>query len=90
VNTDGEPCAGCEVFPKATGPSDRFPSRVTTDKDGAFRIEGLMPGVAYRLPFWEIKRGRVVGDGFIGEELTLKAGEIRDLGPVTGRLRGKE
>jgi hypothetical protein len=63
---------------------------LTTDKDGAFRIEGLMPGVAYRLPFWEIKQGRVVGDGVIAEDLTLKEGESRDLGNVTGRpLRDK-
>ena len=48
------------------------------DKDGRFRIEGLVPGVAYTLDV--VQNGQPAGHVFAG--LTLKAGETRDLGDV--------
>jgi RNA polymerase sigma factor (sigma-70 family) len=50
-----------------------------TDADGKFRIEGLLPGLSYSatvLPPEQRYRGAIF------EELSLKAGETRDLGKV--------
>jgi RNA polymerase sigma factor (sigma-70 family) len=49
-----------------------------TDKDGRFRVEGLVPGVAYTLDV--MQNGQPAGHVFAS--LTLKAGETRDLGDV--------
>ena len=88
VNADGEALAGCPVFPSAAEPSAHHPMRVTTEKDGNFRIEGLIPGVKYGLAYWEAKGNRIVATGTIANDLTLKPGETRDLGRVTGRPHG--
>jgi RNA polymerase sigma factor (sigma-70 family) len=56
----------------------------TTDKDGKFRIEGLVPGLKYHL---------TAMDGFkvlneLAKGVTVKAGETKDLGDVA--LKGGE
>jgi RNA polymerase sigma factor (sigma-70 family) len=53
------------------------------DKDGKFRIEGLVPGVRYDMG---ARVGtRVVGDVF--RDLTLRPGETKDLGDVQLKLQ---
>jgi hypothetical protein len=88
VNADGEAYANCPVFPQAAKPSPQYPPQAQTDKDGNFRVEGMIPGVKYGLGYWEAKGNRIVATGTIAKDLTLKAGETRDLGRVTGRLDG--
>ena len=55
-----------------------MPEHVKTDADGRFRLEGLAPGLTYEL--------QILGNGgFYGavfKDLTIKAGETRDLGDV--------
>jgi len=62
VSLDGKPLADLELvapttaaqaaptmMPKADLNAGSFPSGPRTDKDGRFRIEGLAPGLNYRL-----------------------------------------
>jgi RNA polymerase sigma factor (sigma-70 family) len=53
-------------------------SEFQTDRDGRFRVEGLVPGVAYTLDV--VRNGKGLGHVFAG--LNVKAGETRDLGDV--------
>src|SRR5262249_27079513 len=69
----GEPLPGVEVSCRA---GNAYP-----DKDGRFRIEGLTPGRDYTL--YVSKEG--LGLEFVGggpKDLTLKAGETKDLGDL--------
>ncbi len=52
------------------------PLRATTDRDGRFRIAGIIPGTAYWLQTSE-------GKFFNHDFWTPKAGEIKDLGDIT-------
>jgi hypothetical protein len=90
LSADGEPCAGSIVDPIAADRSLAYPPsmQLKTDKDGTFRIEGMMPGVKYQLRYAHVSPdGSIEGNGMgnIAEGVTLKAGETRDLGNVTGR-----
>jgi RNA polymerase sigma factor (sigma-70 family) len=90
LGADGEPCAGTFVNPMAGDRSLAYPPQmqVKTDKDGTFRVEGLVPGVKYQLHYAHISpEGRIEAKdlGVIAEDLILKEGESRDLGNVTGR-----
>jgi hypothetical protein len=92
VNADGEPYGGSLVNPISSERSIDYPlqMRVKTDKDGTFRVEGMVPGVKYRLDYAHVSAGgRIEGKdmGIIVDGLTLKAGESLDLGNVTGRPR---
>jgi hypothetical protein len=55
-----------------------LPSPIKTDKDGRFRVAGLVPGLKYSLRLWNGKR--IVG--YPVKDATIKAGEIKDLGDV--------
>src|SRR5262249_22131259 len=50
-----------------------------TDRDGRLRIEGVIPGLKIGLQVW--KSPRIVDKQLVGE-LTLEAGEVKDLGDV--------
>jgi hypothetical protein len=50
----------------------------STDQDGRFRIEGLVPGLKYNL---SVVNGNVL-TGTVFEDLTTKPGESKDLGDV--------
>jgi hypothetical protein len=54
------------------------PLRATTDKDGRFRIDGIIPGTAY----WLQTSG---GQFFNRDFWTPKAGELKDLGDITAQ-----
>jgi RNA polymerase sigma factor (sigma-70 family) len=90
VTGDGGPCAGSLINPATADRSISYPMsmQIKTDKDGTFRVEGMVPGVKYQLDYAHVSAGgRIFGKdmGTIFEDLTLKAGETRDLGKVTGR-----
>jgi RNA polymerase sigma factor (sigma-70 family) len=84
LKPDGEPLRGVEVSLSARATPDGLghsvlPRRVEPGPDGAFRIEGLAPGLTYSLSV--VRRGYVLPP--VGAEvppLTLKAGETKDLG----------
>jgi RNA polymerase sigma factor (sigma-70 family) len=92
VNADGEPCAGTYVNPMAGDRHIAYPpqNQIKTDKDGTFRVAGMVPGVNYQLHYAHISaEGRIEAKdlGIIAEDLILKEGESRDLGSVTGHPR---
>ncbi len=69
------------------GSVDHWPFRVTTDRVGRFRVEGLVPGLRYRLSL-ETAEGAV--NLLRGPEVApLKAGEDRDLGDVVATVPGE-
>jgi RNA polymerase sigma factor (sigma-70 family) len=64
--------------------NNHHPQSVLTDAEGRFRIGGLVPGLYY------VARVRLKGKMYPGEafrDLSLKAGETRDLGDVKPRTR---
>jgi hypothetical protein len=64
-----------EPYVSANGEFSR-PLRATTDRDGRFRIDGVIPGAAYWL---QTSEGRFFNRDF----WTPKAGEAKDLGNIT-------
>ncbi len=90
VNADDEPYAGSIISPVASDLSIGYPPsmQIRTNNDGSFRIEGMLPGIKYQLQYAHVSSGgRIEGKdtGIITKELTLKEGETRALGNVTGR-----
>ena len=55
-----------------------LPSPIKTDKDGRFRVSGLVPGLKYSLNVW--KDGAIIGQP--AKDVIIKAGETRDLGDI--------
>ena len=53
-----------------------------TDKDGRFRISGLVPGLKYNLKVF--KDGRFVGN--VAADVSTRAGEVKELGDFTVEL----
>jgi len=85
VDAGGLPQAGAQMkwYRPIEGGDSRFekgslPSRIKTDKDGRFRVAGLVPGLKYSL---YLSNGRVVA-GWPVKDATIKAGEVKDLGDV--------
>jgi hypothetical protein len=81
VGADGRPRAGVQLEvsfrPKAwqwQSWVDYSPKGITTDQDGRFRVEALLPGCDFRLS--DDKGELPFGDG-------LRSGETKDLGDVT-------
>jgi RNA polymerase sigma factor (sigma-70 family) len=84
VGADGKPQAGVELEvtfqPKGWGSRFNYlPAPVKTDREGRFRVEGLLPGYEFRL---SDTRGELRVGG------ALRAGQATDLGDV--RLKAKE
>jgi hypothetical protein len=55
-----------------------LPSNINTDKDGRFRVSGLVPGLKYTLTAWKDSRfaGRAI------EDVSIGAGEVKELGDI--------
>jgi RNA polymerase sigma factor (sigma-70 family) len=51
----------------------------TTDKDGIFRIEGLVPGLKYLL---SVAKGTEFLTGYTRDDLTIESGKVKDLGEL--------
>jgi RNA polymerase sigma factor (sigma-70 family) len=81
VDANGQPRPGVALgFPYGawTGPdAGTHPETFQTDTAGRFRIDGLVPGFKYRLGLVQ-GGGEVTGHVF--RDLTVKPGEIRELG----------
>ena len=85
VDAGGLPQAGAQMkwYRPMEGGDSRFgkgslPSPIKTDKDGRFRVAGLVPGLKYSL---YLTNGSVVA-GWPVKGATIKAGEVKDLGDV--------
>jgi hypothetical protein len=90
MDESGEPLAGVALsFVHSISAEENVRSKVglsprnniTTDKDGKFRIDGLVPGMTYTVVN---VRGLAVR-GTIARDVSVKSGEVKDLGEV--RLR---
>jgi hypothetical protein len=78
VDAEGKPRAGVELevkfHPKGWGNwLDYSPEPITTDREGRFRIEALLPGIEYRLSD---------GQGVVPFGGTLRSGQTKDLEDV--------
>jgi hypothetical protein len=82
LDEDGEPRAGVELLGKnVDGNFYGFFGGQKTDKDGRFKIEGIMPGVKVGLA--TSKPATITGT--VVEQITLKPGETKDLGDVKSK-----
>jgi hypothetical protein len=89
VNRAGKPLADAAVLLSTlddavreinTQLKQRVPVEVQTDKEGRFRIEGIVPETKFRLAFVH-GRAFVVAEPPIGDK-QVKSGETLDLGDV--------
>ena len=58
-----------------------------TDKDGKFRLEGLVPGLKY---FLNVKNATEFLTGYTREDLSVESGKTKDLGDLKGKPATKE
>jgi protocatechuate 3,4-dioxygenase beta subunit len=95
VDGDGQPIAGAQVkvgyrgtqgigVPSSGGrPMDE---RIVTDRDGRFRLDGLIPGLPAAVFF--LKNGAPLTSGDKLDNLDVRPGELKDLGDITARPFG--
>ncbi|MHB1561027.1 MAG: hypothetical protein ACYC61_26540, partial [Isosphaeraceae bacterium] len=75
----GDPARGVLPTDRRTDPR--------TDREGRFRVEGLVPGQEYSAT--AVSRDPTVGNlGLAIDHVVLKPGEVRDLGDIRPRERG--
>jgi hypothetical protein len=93
VGADGRPRAGIAFLPEIMGKArlgggkiGHWPYRITTDREGQFRVEAIVPGLRYRLTL-ENTSGVSTDTGPI--VTPLKPGETRDLGDVAAIIPGE-
>jgi RNA polymerase sigma factor (sigma-70 family) len=93
LEEDGQPVAGAEVYPLYSSPAgqqlnksqDRYPLP-RTDKEGRFRLEGVVPGLSTGLGF---RKGRqMLMPEKQTEVKTPDPGQTLDLGDVRTKSRG--
>jgi RNA polymerase sigma factor (sigma-70 family) len=94
ITPEGKPAADGELIALITEPmatpgkpmidltmGSFHENRIRPDKDGNFRIEGLIPGLKYKLGFIKGNYLYKLG-GSAAEKLAIKAGETKKLGDV--------
>jgi RNA polymerase sigma factor (sigma-70 family) len=94
VNADGKPASDGEIIalmgepmaepgkPKVNLTMGSFSTnRIRPDKDGTFRVEGLVPGLTYKMGFIKGPYLHQLGGDGAGT-LTIKAGETKKLGDI--------
>jgi RNA polymerase sigma factor (sigma-70 family) len=93
VDADGRPRAGFELYPQVLDKpragdtiSPFWTYQIATDRDGRFRLNGIIPGLRHRLTF-EDARGVRTGRGTI--VTAMKPGEERDLGDIIADVPGE-
>src|SRR5262249_45092511 len=98
VTSDGKPLADLPLMSVTHGPVadprerptfdvtvGSFPRGLQTDKDGKFRVEGLAPGLTYKLAVTR-KMYLLEPEGEAGKGFTFKAGETKDVGELKIKL----
>jgi len=75
LDQDGLPAAEKVVRLDTDAAPDSATAKVKTDRDGRFRIDGLVPGQTYQVRF-----GLPPFGAYLFAPFTVKAGESKDLG----------
>jgi hypothetical protein len=102
VDVEGKPVAHRKIYlryPDAPGSGMRPPDQeFATDRDGRFRVEGLLPdrdhelilerGTKPTVPVFEGKMTQdvILSDGNASKKLKTHAGEVKDLGGITLKM----
>ena len=93
VDADGQPRVKFGIQPKLMLKNrvrktriDHYESRLLTNSNGTFRVEGLIPGQAYRLLF-ENADGYGTNEGV--DLVPMKPGETRELGELRAIIPGE-
>jgi RNA polymerase sigma factor (sigma-70 family) len=89
VEEDGEPRPGVELLihfvRKENGyVAEHLPNRITTDREGRFRVEGLAPGLVYQINLAGKRPTNTLGS--VATHVSIRSGEVKDQGDVKGRL----
>ncbi len=99
VDPEGKPIAGALVdviWVDREGELRRFPTgplakAVASDAEGRFQVEGVVPGLTFRLNVLDgSKKGPPYYVLHQGENVTVKADETKDLGEIKVRARRDE
>jgi RNA polymerase sigma factor (sigma-70 family) len=87
VTEDNRPLGPVGLFAGNPDPSRiSIPGHLHTDRDGHFRIEGLVPRVKYSVYFTnDPPGGPSAAVGYLFQHLSVQAGETRDLGTTKGK-----
>jgi protocatechuate 3,4-dioxygenase beta subunit len=87
VTEDNQPLGPVQLFANNPGANRiGIPGHFVTDRDGNFRIEGLVPRVKFSVFFTKSPPGdAAAAAGYLFQQLSLKPGETRDLGTTKGR-----
>jgi hypothetical protein len=88
LEADGGPWKGQELWVeyKARGARhlyQHFPEVVRTDEKGRFRVRGIIPGLIYQVTV----AGKLAATTPVATGLSLRPGEVKDLGDVKARRR---
>jgi protocatechuate 3,4-dioxygenase beta subunit len=91
LNADGEPVANAEVYAFYKTPAAQqffrrpsHPGQPLTEKDGQFRLEGIIPGLEFHLVF---RVGNKMIEPKERQDINLESGKSLDLGEI--RLKGR-
>jgi RNA polymerase sigma factor (sigma-70 family) len=88
LDPDGKPKSGATVRVDSDALPDTGPASVKTDREGRYRIDGLVPGQTYQARFGPAPFGQYLSPAF-----ALKPGESKDLGDANlgdANLKPKE
>jgi hypothetical protein len=89
VDEDGQPRPGVDlgiyfVRKDTDYVALHIPEQIKTDSEGRFRVEGLAPGVVYQINLAGKLPNRTIGS--VAPRVSVKSGEVKNLGDVKGRL----
>jgi hypothetical protein len=86
VDAEGKPLGGIRMqwrYPSLPAPGMRPAAPApTSDADGRFRLEGLLPGPAFRITLSDSTRKGTGLSAAALRGMSLKPGEVRDLGDI--------
>jgi hypothetical protein len=87
VTDDNQPLGPVQLFANEPGANRiGLPGHFVTDRDGNFRIEGLVPRVKFSVYFTKsAPNDAAAAEGYLFHQLSMKPGETRDLGTTKGK-----
>jgi hypothetical protein len=91
LGPDGQPLVEQRLAVSYALPGSEYlrphlPPVVRSDDQGRFRVQGIIPGLRYEL---DLSGAPTLTIGSTAKALTLKAGEVKNLGDIKARRRGE-